>query len=135
MLPVPAYQLSTGTILVAETEPSAGGVALCARVSSADQRSDPDRQVARPAGLAAREGLGASKVVPELGSGLDGHRAKLDGLSRDPTLSTILVEHRDRLARSKVGYLEAGLAVRAGGLLCSDKRKRPKIWCGTWWRF
>ncbi len=72
VLPVPAYQLSTGTIPVGGNEPRAGGAALCARLSSADQRSDPHRQVARPAGLVAREGFGASRAVSELGSGLDG---------------------------------------------------------------
>ncbi len=74
VLSVPAYQLSTGTILVEKNEPRAGGVALYARVSSADQRSDLDRQVARLAEHAAREGRTASKVVSEVGSGLNGHR-------------------------------------------------------------
>ena len=46
-LPIPAEQLPTGTVIV---HPPAvaieGGVALYARVSSADQKSDLDRQLA-----------------------------------------------------------------------------------------
>ena len=46
MLPLPARQLATGTILVNEPEGEKGGVAIYARVSS-DQRCDLDGQVAR----------------------------------------------------------------------------------------
>ncbi|PSO48240.1 MAG: hypothetical protein BRC32_02700 [Actinobacteria bacterium QS_8_72_14] len=46
-LPVPARQLAAGTILVEPTSSDAGEVAVYARGSSADQRSDLDRQVAR----------------------------------------------------------------------------------------
>jgi putative resolvase len=52
VLPVPARQLPTGTILVDATPAvsgaaGAGTVALYARVSSADQRADLDRQLGR----------------------------------------------------------------------------------------
>ncbi|MHB1536107.1 MAG: IS607 family transposase, partial [Acidimicrobiales bacterium] len=47
VLPVPARQLATGTILVEEPPARRAGVALYARVSSADQRGDLDCQVAR----------------------------------------------------------------------------------------
>ena len=57
-LPVPAEQLPTGTIKVhpagAVVE---GGVALYARVSSADYKNDLDRQIARLSGFAALKGL------------------------------------------------------------------------------
>ena len=47
-LPVPAEQLPTGTILVhPPITTTDGGVALYARVSSADQKPDLERQVAR----------------------------------------------------------------------------------------
>jgi putative resolvase len=47
VLPVAAHQLTTGTVLVEEQAPVAAGVAVYARVSSADQRVDLVRQVAR----------------------------------------------------------------------------------------
>ncbi len=53
-LPVPVEQLATGTVIVhAEAATSGEGVALYARVSSADQRGDLDRQVARLSAFAA----------------------------------------------------------------------------------
>lgn len=42
-----AYQLPTGTIIVRETHPAPSGVALYARVSSADQKEDAARQMQR----------------------------------------------------------------------------------------
>src|SRR6202142_4159376 len=73
-LPIPAEQLPTGTIivhpLVTDTE---GGVALYARVSSADQKSDLDRQLARLSEFAALKHLRVIEVVREVGSGLNGH--------------------------------------------------------------
>ena len=42
-----AYQLPTGTIIVREPQVAASGVALYARVSSADQQDDAVRQMQR----------------------------------------------------------------------------------------
>jgi putative resolvase len=42
-----AYQLPTGTIIVREPQTVASGVALYARVSSADQKDDAVRQMQR----------------------------------------------------------------------------------------
>jgi predicted site-specific integrase-resolvase len=46
-LPVPVEQTPTGTILVKESDSKKGIVALYGRVSSSEQKSDLDRQVAR----------------------------------------------------------------------------------------
>ena len=112
VLPVAARQLATGTILVDEATAPAAGVAIYARVSSGDQRGDLDRQVARLTAVATERRLPPTKVVAEVGSGLNGHRTKLLSLLRDPTVGTIVVEHRDRLARFCVEYLEASLAAQ-----------------------
>lgn len=61
---------------------------------------------------ATADGLAPTKVVAEVGSGFNGHRAKLLGLLKDPEVTTIVVEHRDRLARLGVEYLEAALAAQ-----------------------
>lgn len=111
-LPVPAHQLATGTILVDEPVKGASGVAIYARVSSGDQRGDLERQVARLTMQATADGLATTKVVAAVGSGLNGHRTKFLSLLRDPTVGTIVVEHRDRLARFGVEYLEAALAAQ-----------------------
>jgi len=47
ILPVPAKQLSNGTIILSEEEKGPLFVAIYARVSSSDQKADLDRQVAR----------------------------------------------------------------------------------------
>jgi putative resolvase len=70
ILPVPARQLPTGTILVDEATQEPGQVAIYARVSSHDQKADLDRQVARLASFAIEHDLWVSRVVTEVGSGL-----------------------------------------------------------------
>ena len=112
VLPVPARQLATGTILVEEPPAGRAGVALYARVSSGDQRADLDRQMSRLTMQATADGLASTKVVAEVGSGLNGHRTKLLSLLKDPEVTTIVVEHRDRLARFGVEYLEAARAAQ-----------------------
>jgi predicted site-specific integrase-resolvase len=72
-------------------------VVLYARVSSADQRADLDRQVARLAAFAADKGVKVAKVVAEIGSGLNGHRKGLLAVLRTPEYGAIVVEHRGSL--------------------------------------
>jgi predicted site-specific integrase-resolvase len=58
--------------------------AVYARVSSADQKADLDRQVARVTAWATAERLPVDKVVTEVGSALNGHRRKFLALLGDP---------------------------------------------------
>ena len=119
-LPVPARQTSTGTILV-DVQPSrAGRLVVYARVSSHDQRVDLDRQVARVTQWATRQGLAVNEVIGEVGSGLNGKRPKLRRLLAEPQATTIVVEHRDRLARFGVEHLEAALAAQGRTLVVVD---------------
>ena len=111
-LPVPAYQTPSGSIMVELPEVSSGRAVIYARVSSHDQRSDLDRQIARVVRWATREGLEVAEVVAEVGAGLDGKRIKLRRLLADPQATTIAVERRDRLARFGVEYLAAALAAQ-----------------------
>ena len=120
-LPVPARRVG-GLILVGEPagpEP-AGQTAVYARVSSADQRADLDRQVAQVAAWAAGEGLPVGRVVTEVGSALNGRRRKFLALLRDQSVTTIVVEHRDRFARFGAEYVEAALAASGRRLLVVD---------------
>ena len=112
-LPVRSRQLQTGTILVYEDEPAAtaaGKVAVYARVSGSDQKSDLDRQVGRLCAAAIAAGTPASVIVAEVGSGMNGARPKLLSLLRDPEVTTIIVETRDRLCRFGFEGLEAAMA-------------------------
>jgi predicted site-specific integrase-resolvase len=100
--------------------PDVGRVVVYARVSSADQKPDLDRQVARMTVWATGQGLAVDQVVSEVGSALDGHRKKFLALLRDPSVSTIVVEHRDRFARFGAEYVEAALSAQGRRLLVVD---------------
>ena len=111
IIPAPTRQLPTGTILVdVEPEPNAErGAVLYARVSSADQKSDLDRQVSRLVEYATRNKFKVVESVTEIGSGLNGRRRKLMRLLANPKVGIVVVEHRDRLARFGSEYIEAAL--------------------------
>jgi putative resolvase len=119
-LPVPARQTSTGTILVEVSPSRAGRLVVYARVSSHDQRVDLERQVARVTQWATRQGLAVDEVVCEVGSGLNGKRPRLRRLLAEPQVTTIVVEHRDRLARLGVELLEAALSAQGRKLVVVD---------------
>ncbi len=127
-MPVPYRWLPSGTILVDVAAAGDERVVLYARVSSHDQRSDLDRQVSRLTEWATEAGmevgLGAPPacggVVAEVGSGLNGKRAKLSRILSDPSASVIVVEHRDRLARFGVEHLHAALAAQGRRVVVVD---------------
>src|SRR5579883_811906 len=101
-------QAPTGTVIVrdATLPPSTTGrVALYARVSSADQKSDLDRQMQRLRDYAAAKGYAVSKEVSEIASGLNDHRPKLSKLLTDATIGTLIVETRARLTRFGYEYI------------------------------
>ena len=120
-LPVPAYQAGR-LIVIGEPSPSApaGAAVVYARVSSADQKPDLDRQVARVTAWATSQGIAVDRVVTEVGSALNGKRRKFLALLRDPSASVIAVEHRDRFARFGAEYVEAALAAQGRRLLVAD---------------
>jgi putative resolvase len=120
-LPVPSKQLPSGTIIVAEADQKkANSVAIYARVSSNDQKKDLDRQVARLVTHANEKGLSVSKAFTEIGSGLNGHRPKLMKLLADDSIQIILVEHRDRLMRFGIEYVESALTAQGRKIMVAD---------------
>lgn len=60
------------------------------------------------------------EVVKEVGGGLDGRRGDLHRVLSDPDVAVIVVEHRDRLARFGVEYLESALAATGRRLIILD---------------
>jgi putative resolvase len=112
-LPVPALQTPSGTILVQSAAdarpPDDGGLGLYARVSSHDQRADLDRQVSRLTRWAAAASARVVGVEAEVASGMTGRRPKLRRLLADPAVQTVVVTHRDRLARMNAELVEAAL--------------------------
>ncbi len=59
-------------------------MAVYARVSSADQKADLDRQIARLVAYANEQGWAVTQAVSEIGSCLNGPRPKLLRLLSDP---------------------------------------------------
>lgn len=109
-MPVPARRVSPRTVLVETvTVPHPQTVALYARVSSHDQGADLERQLGRLVAWASAHDLAVTHTVTEVGSGMNGARPKLRRLLADSTVGTLVVEHRDRLARLGSEYIEAAL--------------------------
>ena len=103
-----AYQTPTGMVVVRDPQierAGTGRIALYARVSSADQKSDLERQVQRLRDYAAARGYQVAKEVTEIASGLNDSRPKFLKLLADPTIGTIIVEHRDRSTRFGWNYI------------------------------
>jgi predicted site-specific integrase-resolvase len=122
VLPVPARKVGR-LILVDEPASEAGPqprTAVYARVSSADQKADLDRQVARVTAWATAEQIRVDKVVVEVGSALDGHRRKFLAVLRDQSVTRIVVEHRNRFCRFGSEYVQADLAAQRRELVVVD---------------
>ena len=122
LLPVPARKVGR-LILVDDPSVPAGPrsrIAVYARVSSADQKADLDGQVARVTGWATTQQIPVDKVVTEVGSALDGHRREFLALLRDPAVTRIVVEHRDRLGRFGSEYVQAALVAQGRELVVVD---------------
>lgn len=103
-----AYQTPTGMVVVRDPQMERvgnGRIALYARVSSAEQKSDLDRQVQRLRDYAAARGYQVAKEVTEIASGLNDSRPKFLKLLADPTIGTIIVEHKDRSTRFGWNYI------------------------------
>jgi putative resolvase len=119
-LPVPARQLPSGTILVDPPPTPTGVVVVYCRVSSHDQKADLERQAGRVLTACSERGIRIDRTVTEIGSGLNGRRTKLRKLLADPAVTTIVVEHRDRLARFGVEYLESSLSAHGRNVVVLD---------------
>lgn len=128
-MPVPVERTPTGMWLIHdpkyETAPAITGRAVCyVRVSSTDQKNDLQRQGDRLKAFAFNMGVDAPEVVTEVGSGMDDKRRKLNQLLADPTVTTIIVEHRDRLARTNSELVESALEASGRRLIVVDDTER-----------
>lgn len=119
-MPVPVMKTPTGRYIVLPEEKVEGRTVAYCRVSSSDQKEDLERQVGRVATGTVSRGLTLAEVVSEVGSGMNGKRPKLHRLLSDPTVSVIVVEHRDRLARFGFEHLESALAASGRSIVVLD---------------
>lgn len=126
-MPVPVEHTPSGMWLVHDpkyetpTPDGNEGRTVCyARVSSADQKDDLKRQADRLKAFAIGMGVEDPEVVMETGSGMNDRRRKLNRLLSDPTVTSIIVEHRDRLARMNAGLVESALKAQGRRIIVVD---------------
>ena len=81
-------------------------IAIYCRVSSSENKDNLDKQKQRLIDYCCAKGYTITKVVTEIGSGLNDKRPKLETLLLDRSITIIVVEHKDRLARFGTNYLE-----------------------------
>src|SRR5262249_51777681 len=81
-------------------------VAVYARVSSAENKSNLDSQAGRLVAYCTARGYQVAQVVKEVGSGVNDSRPKLLALLEDQGIGLIVVEHKDRLTRFGFRYLD-----------------------------
>ena len=81
-------------------------VAIYARVSSSENRTNLDAQATRLKLYATARGYQIIHVIKEVGSGVNDNRKKLKKLLESEDWGTVIVEHKDRLTRFGFNYIE-----------------------------
>ena len=100
-----ATQLPTGTIIINELVPISNNVAIYARISSSENKDNLDSQAERLKLYCMAKGYKITNIIKEIASGLNDSRPKLEKLLLDETITIIVVEHKDRLARFGFNYI------------------------------
>lgn len=143
-MPVPYEKTPTGTYLIhdpkyGEALPQIEGKVVCyARVSSSGQKENLDRLYA----FAISTGIDDPKMVKEVGSGMNENPSKLNKIFSDLAITTLIAEHRDRLARVNVNLIESVLnasgrrlvVVNTSECVCMDDVEQSKELSGRCWR-
>ena len=91
-----------------------------ARVSSSDQKDDLIRQEDRLRAFCLQAGIRDVKVFSEVASGMNENRKKLSAILGDRRYGTIVVEHRDRLARMNFNLIETALEAQGRRVVVVD---------------
>lgn len=104
-----AKQFPSGTVVVEDeifSDPNSPTRAcIYARVSSAQNKKNLDSQVERLRQFCNAKGYTISKVVKEVGSGINDHRRRLSEVLVNPNFDVLVVEHEDRLSRIGTNYI------------------------------
>lgn len=116
---IAGYQLPTGTVIIEEPvkqgparKASQRLVAVYARVSSSENKTNLDTLAERLISWCNAQGWSVDKVVKECGSGIHDQRPKFLALLANPTISRIVVEHKDRASRFGVVCIQTLLALQ-----------------------
>jgi len=104
--------MDTGTILITEatgesvTPERSLKVAIYTRVSATENKDNLEAQAKRLQDYCAAKGYPVAAIIKEIGSGVNDSRPKLLKLITDPTITLIVIEHKDRLTRFGFNYIE-----------------------------
>ncbi|QTA83619.1 Resolvase N-terminal domain-containing protein [Desulfonema limicola] len=102
-----AYQDEFGKILIPENSPGRPEYTVCyARVSSSENKKNLEIQAERLCSYCAAKGWQIKEVVKECASGLNDNRPRLTKLLKNPVVTRIVVEHKDRLTRFGFNYIK-----------------------------
>ncbi len=117
---IKGHRVGAHTIMIDEgievTPTAQQKVAVYARVSSAENKPNLDSQAERLVAYCMAKGYQVSKVVKEVGSGVNDARPKFLSLLEDTSITTIVVEHEDRASRFGVRYIDSLLRVQGRSL-------------------
>lgn len=102
---------STGRIRIVVDENKEKTIAVYARVSSSENKSNLIAQKDRVVSYCMAKGYKISKVVMEVGSGLNDKRPKLEDLLKDKSIDIIVVEHKDRFSRFGFNFIQTLLNI------------------------
>jgi predicted site-specific integrase-resolvase len=104
--------MPTGTLIITEQvarKPlgeKGEKTAIYTRVSATENKSNLEQQSDRLLSYCMAKGYQVYKIVKEVGSGVNDSRPQLLKLISDPTITRIVVEHKDRLTRFGFNYIE-----------------------------
>ena len=93
-------------INVEDEQPFILNVCIYARVSSSENKDNLERQKERLVSYCNAKGYKVSKIITEIGSGLNDERKKLESILTDKSINLIVVEHKDRLSRFGLNYIQ-----------------------------
>jgi predicted site-specific integrase-resolvase len=112
---IAGYQLVSGTVIVNQPEQESHvtrKVAIYARVSNSESKKNLDTQAERLVAWCMMQGWSGVQVVKECGSGVNDQRPRFLALLADPSITHIVVEHKDRASRFGVAYIQTLLAIQ-----------------------
>ena len=109
---IKGHRVGKHTVMIDEGQaapaaPTHQKVAIYARVSSAEQRDNLEQQAERLVAYGTAKGYQITKVVKEIGSGVNDARPKFLALLEDPSIGILIIEHQDRATRFGFRYIES----------------------------
>jgi putative resolvase len=97
---------TNGWLIVEDEDRIPRRVFIYARVLSSENKSNLDKQKDRLISYCMAKGYKIDGIITEIGSGLNDKRPKLERILNDKTITHIVVEHKDRIARFGMNYIE-----------------------------